>query len=336
MSAPEARPVKRARVKALRDQALEIVLDSSFLPWYEAVKVGATCKEVNCSWNERKDRLCEPALEALLKLFPGTNVCTNCWKKAFPSEQQECCCGEDQVLHQWSERDPRSFPNYKTLSTWDKCAAIAQFMAILVPLVSTRLEELATIAQGWRFDGDFGEGRFMQQRMPLLFRFAFNFEAAAAASRLLYGGIFSPYDILDDEKMRSTLTDLGSYIHGQDSFWKTAQIYHKEYHARWATLGRVLTRKLYLLAPFIDVGEDSEDVDSFTTIIPDNVREQMNNPSNTLEYREFQLARFVELIAARFEEQFRARFGEQFAARFVEQLAARFEEQFAAFFAARS
>jgi hypothetical protein len=113
---PQTRAAKRARILEIRGQALGIVLSSQFLHWYEAVKVGETCKNLQHEWQERKKLICEPLLASLQRLKKvSTNfACRWCgggvnaaFLVAAPSGQSHCQCSSSQDWTPLAHIDPR-------------------------------------------------------------------------------------------------------------------------------------------------------------------------------------------------------------------------------------
>jgi hypothetical protein len=52
---------------------LAVVLSSGFLHWYESIRLGETCKEMQHEWQENKNHLFEPLLMALDSLKVASN-----------------------------------------------------------------------------------------------------------------------------------------------------------------------------------------------------------------------------------------------------------------------
>jgi hypothetical protein len=130
---PQTRAAKRARIINLREQALGIVLSSGCLAWYEAVKVGQTCKDLYYEWQEKKDHICEPVLASFKRLRITTNVCQRCGKASFPAAEHQCLCtiaGPEAQSIPMAHLYPRFNEEiYSQLSTWGKCQAMTAFTA---------------------------------------------------------------------------------------------------------------------------------------------------------------------------------------------------------------
>lgn len=180
---------KKARLMNIREQALGIVLSSGLLHWYEAVKVGETCKDMYYEWQEMKDHICEPLLASLNRLTISTNICQrpHCEKIAFPASKRECqCTTQDTPL---AHLDPRFYEDdYSQLSTWKKCKTMAEFTAKLVSNFWSNFNlENPTQRAFFTLDppGHLGL-QFIAQEKPRRFAFIMNLMFATCGQFVLY------------------------------------------------------------------------------------------------------------------------------------------------------
>jgi hypothetical protein len=201
------RAAKRARLMNVRNQALGLVLQTSdLLYWYEAVKLGETCKGMYHNWQENKNLLCEPVLVTLTnKLKIATNVCRNCVKVAFPAAQRSCQCNNDTGTNDDDSDDgdgqdtPLAFLDprfheevFSTLSTWHKSQALVEFAARMVGNFQSNFDfhnpsNMEAIPVEYHLEWTTPSFRYLARAMPRRLAFLINVVVANGGQYIVYG-----------------------------------------------------------------------------------------------------------------------------------------------------
>jgi hypothetical protein len=287
---------KRARMADIRESALTVVLSSGFLHWFEAVKLGTTCKEMQLEWQDKKDHICEPLLASLNELIVSTNHCLRCSQVAFPTWQRQCGCTAEEQETPLAHLDPRLNENhYSQLSIWQKCKTIAEFTSTLVARSRSNSNR-----DDFDFIGTNNPGlQFLAQEMPRRFAFLISFNFAVGGHTTLYfrsGANIAMFNrfFLADENPTDPSHGLDAPLTARNLNFDVAYALNalmpwtnhmfkviidavhdimmaeatSGYRNAWEMLSPALARKLDFLAPFIN--------DNGTVVFPEDI-EPMSN-----------------------------------------------------------
>ena len=132
--APNGNPTRQAKKMnraTMLHQVMEIVLPN--LHWSDAISVGATCKDFRKLYEKHSDNLLAPLLKQLDSMAKS-NVHDYCGQRIAPPSKMECTCENDRFGDQtefW-DLDPRFWEGYDDWNTHKKCAAMVEYISVLV------------------------------------------------------------------------------------------------------------------------------------------------------------------------------------------------------------